>query len=618
MPTITQLPPGGEVTAADILPLSQAGTTNGVSVGALLAGTQPAILAQSSTLLGRVSVGPGGPEEIDVGLGLVPVADTLVATGADHASFSQQETFVSTDAVVLSSGGKPALLPVDALRQLFSPGSNISITSSGIISSTADIQVEGANSSGYAIDELPTISTLAGQDLVGVSQNGSNYAIALADLLDGETIDGVQPAGPASDSDAFWVAQGGSTMCRQTLSATWPWIVKKLPAYIRPIVEITESTVLDTAVHNGRILLCINPITLSPPSSYVAAFICDVINLSSGNITLASGITTSSGQAVLTAGQCMKIYATMYSGGSLVYGWMGGSASSAAPPGQVTNLSSSGQTANSVSLAWAAPASGGAVAGYAVSFRVSGSVNWIAAAMTPATQCTITSLAGSTTYDFIVAAINGSLAGVSSSIITAQTGATTSAISAPTGLSVSNVTAASVTLNWSAPIIGIAQSYTVYYRPTGSSVWTGSTTGVTNTFLTTVGLSGGQSYDWQIVAIGPNGSTATSSVIVAVTSQAMASVTSITWNVVPSGPFVHGTGVLGMNAHISPSTAAVQFGVSMSMTVPPAIWTSGNYVNTDLWGAYVPTPSIPGTWYAWVEGLDGSAPTVYTVGLVVT
>lgn len=32
--------------------------------------------------------------------------------------------------------------------------------------------------------------------------------------------------------------------------------------------------------------------------------------------------------------------------------------------------------------------------------------------------------------------------------------------------------------------------------------------------------------------------------------------------------------------------------------------------STNLWGAYVSTPASPGTWYAWVEGTDGSKPTV--------
>ena len=41
-------------------------------------------------------------------------------------------------------------------------------------------------------------------------------------------------------------------------------------------------------------------------------------------------------------------------------------------------------------------------------------------------------------------------------------------------------------------------------------------------------------------------------------------------------------------------------------------------VNSDLWGQYVPTPSVPGTWYAWVEGSDGSAPTLYATPFTVT
>jgi hypothetical protein len=41
-------------------------------------------------------------------------------------------------------------------------------------------------------------------------------------------------------------------------------------------------------------------------------------------------------------------------------------------------------------------------------------------------------------------------------------------------------------------------------------------------------------------------------------------------------------------------------------------------INTDLWGQYVPTPASVGTWYAWAEGTDGSAPTVYSTPFTVT
>ena len=55
-----------------------------------------------------------------------------------------------------------------------------------------------------------------------------------------------------------------------------------------------------------------------------------------------------------------------------------------------------------------------------------------------------------------------------------------------------------------------------------------------------------------------------------------------------------------------------------SPTIAPTSWTAGTYVNTDLWGAYLATPATAGTWYAWVEGMDGSCPTVNPAGIIVT
>src|SRR3974390_2296495 len=107
MPTISQLPSANQITAADEVPLSQQGAARSVSVGTLLAGTQPAIAAPTGALLGRTSLGAGGPEPISVGFGLQLEADTLRATGADHADFPVQATLVPSDQVVLNSGGVP-------------------------------------------------------------------------------------------------------------------------------------------------------------------------------------------------------------------------------------------------------------------------------------------------------------------------------------------------------------------------------------------------------------------------------------------------------------------------------------------------------------------------------
>jgi hypothetical protein len=78
----------------------------------------------------------------------------------------------------------------------------------------------------------------------------------------------------------------------------------------------------------------------------------------------------------------------------------------------------------------------------------------------------------------------------------------------------------------------------------------------------------------------------------------------------PSGSYSQGSGDIGVNAFITPAASPVQFGFSLSAITPPSSWTAATHVNSNLWGAYVPTPVSPGTWYTWGEGLDGSEPTV--------
>lgn len=620
MPTISQLPTVSGITAADMLPLSQDGATCAVSVGALLAGTQPAILTDTATLLGRVSVGPGGPEVINVGNGLALSGSTLAATGSDHARFPPRQTFSDTDELVISGTGTPALLPVTALRGLFLAGENISISSLGVISTSEVSSQQGAGSTKHNITALPVVSSISGQDLLAASQNGDDCAITVLNFLDGQTIDMMQAAGFASDADTFLVSQSNSTMSRQTLAALWPWVTSKLPTFRFPIIEITANTSLDGAVHNGRVLLCSGSVTLSLPSASMGnGFQCDVINIGSSNVALSGGIVTSSGLSMLGAGQCMKIYVATYSSGTIIYGWMGASNAPGSAPGQVTDLASSSSTSESVTLIWSNPSSGGAAAGFNVNFRISGSSTWtMAVAGIVTNQYAVTSLSAATTYQFMVVATNGTLSGGMSNIATATTATSAGTISAPTNLSVSSTTSTSIALAWIAPTTGTAQSYTLQYRPTGTSVWSNIISGLQQRDYTATDLTAGQSYDWRVTAIDGDGASATSSIIVAATLAASGTATAITWNVAPTGSFVRSSGALGMNAHVTPSSAAVEFGMSTSTTTPPSSWTAGLYVNTDLWGAYVNTPASPGTWYAWVQGLDGSSRTVSPNGITVT
>jgi hypothetical protein len=322
MPTISQLPAASQVTAADQIPISQGGAARSVSVGALLAGTQPAILAATGTMLGRTSLGPGGPDSLEVGIGLLLNSDGLVATGADHASFPVQGTLTLSDEAVLSSEGSPKLLQLSLLRGLFSPGQNISIDQYGTISATVAGGIF-ANASGYSITNLPIVTTISSGDLVAISQAGLDHTITYANLIDGQTIDQAQTAAAASDTDTFLVAQGENVMLRQTLANVWVWLSSLLPSYQLPTIELTSDTTLSSATHNGRFLICSQAVTITPTlSSMGSGFSCNLINVSAGNITLNGAITTSSGISILTPGQAASLSCVTYSGGTLVYAWI--------------------------------------------------------------------------------------------------------------------------------------------------------------------------------------------------------------------------------------------------------------------------------------------------------
>lgn len=527
MPTILQLPAATETTPADEIPISQDGVTRAVSVGTLLGGTQPAILAETGSLLGRTSIGRGGPEPVSVGVGLTVNSGTLAASGADHATFPQQTSLIATDQAVLSSAGQPMLLPLSLLRNLFTAGANIEIDTSGTISATVTTSGETEVGASYSITTLPRVNMIAATDLVAISQGGTDHVITYGNFLDGLTIDLAQPAVPAADTDSFWVAQGSSTMLRQTFAAIWPWLTPKLPSYKMPVVELTTTTTLDGTVHNGRILVCSQPVTLNPAALNMGSgFYCDVLNLSSGTVTLGAGILTSSGSSMLPSGQSAALRAVSYSGGTVVFATIpsASTGTTVAMPGQVAGLSASNATTSSITLNWSAPTSGGPVTGYTVQFRMAGTTNWstfVAGLVTTSTP--VTGLAAATSYDFQVFGTNATGAGPASIVVTRATAAA-----------------------------------------------------------------------------------------------GAGSVTGVTWNMVPSGNYVHGAGSIGVNAHIAPGTAAVQFGFSTSATVPPSNWVVANYVNTDLWGSYVSTPSSPGIWFAWVEGVDGSYPTVYSTPFTVT
>lgn len=616
MPTISQLPSADSVSASDLIPISQGGSAHSVSVGALLAQTQPALIVAPPSILGRYSIGPGGPDVIAVGDGLTLNGGTLNSTSFSLASLPVQASLAPNDQIIVTNAGTSQLVGLDQIREIFTAGPNITIDTSGVISTSAS-----SESATYSLTALSPVTTIGSEDLIGISQDGVDHAITYTNFLDGLTIDLASPATPASDSDTFWVGQTNNIMLRQSLGALWPWISDKLPSWKRPVIELDSDTTLDGAVHNNAILVCSSPISISAPTASIGSgFCCELINASAGAITFAANILTSNGSNGLSPSQCGSIQCVTYSVGTAVFASISAGSSAIVVPGQPSGLTASSITSSSLALSWSAPTSGGAISVYSVQFRTTGTTSWqLAGQNNGVPNYVVEGLQAATSYDFAVSAMNNVGAGPISSALTVSTFAAGFLPDAPSGVTVTSITINSLTCSWTAPAtVGLALVYGIQYRVTGQSTWSSAATDLSATTVDIGNLTSATSYDIQVTASDSNGSGPPSAVVTAQTAQVVGLVTSITWALVPIGSYASGTGSIGVNAHVNPATASIQFGFSTSLTVPPTSWVEGEHVNSDLWGQYVSTPATSGSWYGWAEGTDGSCPTVYPTPFTVT
>ncbi|MBU6448057.1 MAG: hypothetical protein KGQ26_00375 [Rhodospirillales bacterium] len=344
MTTIAQLPAASSVGAGDLLPVSQAGFVYSATVSQITANSQPVIAVPSGALLGRVSVGAGGPETVMPGMGLALSSGVLAATGADHAGFPVQTALELSEDIVINAAAGPGLLPVVALRGLFSAGQGVSIDTNGVITVTVSAIAgpagpqgpegpqgtpgpagvagqPGAGLLGPAVDT--STSSVGATDYVPLWQNGALAWIPFGQMLAGQTIDELPAAAPVADSDELLVAQSGNALSVQTFGSVWNYIQDKLPSAQQNIVELTANTVLDSTVHNNRVLIASAAMVLSANFENTGAgFICTLINLSAGEVTMGAGISSGSGGTVLPPGAMATLIGIRYSGGAFVW-WNG-------------------------------------------------------------------------------------------------------------------------------------------------------------------------------------------------------------------------------------------------------------------------------------------------------
>ncbi len=588
MPTIAQLPPAAQALSnADLIPVDQnvGGTyqTGQTNLGALLS-----LLAASNMLPVSMYSGSGAPSGGTAGIN----GDSYVnVANGDLWQWATGSGWTKVGSLVGPAGAAGAAGPAGP---------------------------------SYSITEQSTVTSMAGTDLVGISQGGADHTITLANLLDGETIDQGSAAAPMSSSDTFWTGQGGSSMVVQTISALLPWLFKQWPTYFLPVIELTASTTLDASIHNGKLIICSQPITVTAGGTMGSGFSCVVINISSGTCTL-SGFTTSSGSGSLTTGQSANVYVAAYSGGTVNFAAIAGGASTPPEaPGLPAGLTVGTTTATAALLSWTAPGSGGSPSSYTVQYSIHGANSWTQVSAISSTSTTITGLTPSTEYDFEVEAVNS---GGNSGFTSAVQGTTPAgtAPGVPTNLAAGSPTSSSIVLSWTAPSVGsTGATYNIQYQ-IGSGSWT-QISGVSGTSYTVTGLASSTTYNFEVQTVNSGLTSSWTSSVSASTSAANNYLltaelpTSSLNSYAPSATVAVAINDNSTSADGSYTVpGSVGFGWSNSSTQIPASLTAasgpittdtatgitGSLYGHNVWYQWVGAPSTAGTYYLWAIAYSG-------------
>ena len=82
MTTVPELPTATATSPTDLLPVSQNGILRSATMAQAISGLQPTIALTSGQLIGRISAGTGGIENVTVGANLTLANGNLAATAA--------------------------------------------------------------------------------------------------------------------------------------------------------------------------------------------------------------------------------------------------------------------------------------------------------------------------------------------------------------------------------------------------------------------------------------------------------------------------------------------------------------------------------------------------------
>lgn len=568
MPTIQQLPTADTVDAADEIPVSQEGVTRAVSVGTLLSSTQPAILAPTGVLLGRVSIGDGGPESVAIGNGLELSSGTLTAAGFIGAI--QTGTISSDDFVYISQGG-----------------SNKTITLANLLE-------------GETIDQGQLASLPSDSDSFWVGQGSSTMLVQSFSAL-WTWILGHLPGWKRTVMEIGTTTQLDGSIHNNAI------LICSHPVAINPAFSTQGDGFTCTIVNasSGTVTLGSGFTTSSGAASIPVGQVGHVIagTYSGGSLNFVE--ISGAGLTLAAPGQVTGLTVGSSTSNSIALSWT-------API--------SGGMPSTYTVQWRLTSVGGAWTGSGNTASVSFTAASLVASTEYDFEVIAVNAAGSGPASSVVSGSTGAAVNSVPGVPTAVAVGTTTSGTAPV----------SWTAPVQDGTHGAATSYTVQWRVTGTSSWT-QQSGISSTSYTISSLSAATEYDVQVQAVNGSGNSAFTATANATTQAAPAGNYALGSGFLPySGgtSYPHSSSTQANVSDLSTSQdggytvpAMVYFGWNTSPTVPPTSLTSltqaaGNYINggNQYWYSFsVPTPSVPGTYYFWAVETNGSGAIVASV-----
>ncbi|WP_366941786.1 fibronectin type III domain-containing protein [Asticcacaulis sp.] len=260
-----------------------------------------------------------------------------------------------------------------------------------------------------------------------------------------------------------------------------------------PIAPPSQVTGLSATSGNTQVLLSWSSLSFTPPvSSYIIEY---KASASPTWLTFGSTTQTSSTVTSLTNNTSYDFRVSAVNSAGTGTPSATASATPAAPPGQVTNLTATFRSGQ-VTLSWTAVTATPSVTDYLVEYKANASPTWLTFndGVSTTTTATVTGLTDNTLYDFRVSAINSAGTGPASSTLSVTPFPPPAQV---TGLS-GTAGNGQVSLSWTA-VAPPVTSYTTEYKTSASPTWLTFGSGI-STNTTVNGLTNGTSYDFRVTA----------------------------------------------------------------------------------------------------------------------